>query len=89
MLSSEYCRAYEIARLLDLGPVKSTPHIMNMRVAEHVGGREVVIRRAQEVLSEPTPSGTNVIIVGHGNLMRAATGPQSLSGAFMMGHKAF
>ena len=35
---------------------------------------EAVIHRAQGVLSEPPPSGTNVIIVGHGNLMRAATG---------------
>jgi broad specificity phosphatase PhoE len=34
---------------------------------------ETVIRGAQGVLSEPPPSGTNVIIVGHGNLMQAAT----------------
>jgi broad specificity phosphatase PhoE len=74
VLSSEYCRASETARLLDVGPVETTRDIMNMRAAQHVGGREAVIRRAQGVLSEPPPSGTNVIIVGHGNLMRAATG---------------
>lgn len=51
-----------------------------MRAAEHLGGREAVIRRAQEVLSEPPPSGTNVIIVGHGNLMRAATGAYTEEG---------
>jgi hypothetical protein len=47
---------------------------MNMRAAEYVGGRQAVIRRARRVLSEPPPPGANVIIVGHGNLMRAATG---------------
>lgn len=74
MLSSEYCRAAATARLLGLGPVETTRAIMNMRAAEHVGGHQAVIRRAQRVLSEPPPPGTNVIIVGHGNLMRAATG---------------
>lgn len=59
---------------MGLGPVETTRAIMNMRAAEHVGGPEAVIRRARRVLSEPPPPGTNVIIVGHGNLMRAATG---------------
>lgn len=74
VLSSEYCRSAETARLLDVGEVETTRDIMNLRAAAYVGGREVVIRRAQRVLSEPVPPGTNVIIVGHGNLMRAATG---------------
>lgn len=74
VLSSEYCRAWETARLLDLGPVTRTRDIMNMRVVDHVGGRDAVIRRAQRVLAQSTPEGANVVIVGHGNLMRAATG---------------
>jgi phosphohistidine phosphatase SixA len=74
VLSSEYCRAWETARLLDLGPVTKTRDIMNMRVVDHVGGRDAVIRRAQRVLAQPAPEGANVVIVGHGNLMRAATG---------------
>lgn len=74
VLSSEYCRAAETARLLDLGPVRTTRDIMNMRAAEHVGGREAVIRRARRVLSLPPMAGMNTVIVGHGNLMRAATG---------------
>lgn len=74
VLSSEYCRAAETARLLDVGEVETTRDIMNLRAAAYVGGREVVIRRAQRVLSEPVPPGSNVIIVGHGNLMQAATG---------------
>lgn len=73
VLSSEYCRAAETARLLDLGPVETTRNIMNMRAAEYVGGREAVVRRARRVLSTPPPPGTNTVIVGHGNLMRAAT----------------
>ena len=74
VLSSEYCRAAETARLLDVGPVETTSDIMNMNAAELVGGREAVVERARRVLSEPAQAGRNVIIVGHGNLMRAATG---------------
>jgi phosphohistidine phosphatase SixA len=73
VLSSEYCRAAETARLMDLGLVETTRDIMNMRAMEHAGGREAVIRRARRVLSGPPSPGTNVVIVGHGNLMRAAT----------------
>jgi phosphohistidine phosphatase SixA len=68
VLSSEYCRAWETARLLDLGPVTRTRDIMNMRVVAHVGGRDAVIRRAQRVLAQPAPEGANVVIVGHGVL---------------------
>ena len=73
VLSSEYCRSWETARLMDLGPVTKTRDIMNMRAADYVGGHEAVIRRAQRVLAQPPPEGANVIVVGHGNLMRAAT----------------
>jgi hypothetical protein len=48
--------------------------VMNMRIVAHVGGRDAVIRRAQRILAQPAPEGANVVIVGHGNLMRAATG---------------
>lgn len=74
VLSSEYCRTAETARLLDVGDVETTRDIMNLRAAAYFGGSEAVIRRAQRVLTEPVPPGTNVIIVGHGNLMQAATG---------------
>jgi broad specificity phosphatase PhoE len=74
VLSSEYCRSAETARLFELGPVKTTPDIMNMRAAEYAGGREAVIRRARRVLAEPPPAGANVVVVGHGNLMLAASG---------------
>ena len=80
VLSSEYCRAWETARLLDLGPVTRTRDIMNMRVVAHVGGRDAAIRRAQRVLAQPPVEGANVVIVGHGNLMRAATGAYASEG---------
>ena len=73
VLSSEYCRAVETAEALGLGPVEATRDIMNMRAAPFVGGRDAVVRRARRVLAEPAPAGRNVVIVGHGNLMRAAT----------------
>jgi hypothetical protein len=62
------------ARLLDLGPVATTRDIMNMRIVARFGGRDAMIRRAQRILAQPAPEGANVVIVGHGNLMRAATG---------------
>jgi phosphohistidine phosphatase SixA len=74
VLSSEYCRAWETARLMDLGPVATTRDVMNMRAVAFVGGRDAVVRRARRVLAQPPPEGANVVIVGHGNLMRAATG---------------
>jgi phosphohistidine phosphatase SixA len=73
VLSSEYCRAAETARLMNLGRVETTRDVMNMRAAAFVGGREAVIRRAQAVFSRTPPPGSNVVVVGHGNLMRAAT----------------
>lgn len=80
VLSSEYCRAADTARLMDLGRVKTTRAIMNTRAAAFVGGREAVVRRARAVLSEPPPPGTNVVVVGHGNLMRAATDAYAAEG---------
>ena len=74
MLSSEYCRSAETARLLDVGEVETTRDIMNLRAAAYVGGREVVIRRAQRVLSEPLPPGANVIIRGRKARTSVASG---------------
>jgi len=80
VLSSEYCRAAETARLMELGPVETTRDIMNMRAAGYMGGREAVARRARRVIAEPPPEGTNTVIAGHGNLMRAATGAYASEG---------
>ena len=74
VLSSEYCRTKETAQLMALGPVKTTRTIMNMRVADMVGGREAVIERAQQELGRKPDEGTNTVIVAHGNLMQAASG---------------
>lgn len=80
VLSSEYCRAAETAKLMDLGAVTKTRAVMNTRAAALVGGMEAVIRRARRVLSEPPHPGANTVIVGHGNLMRAATGAYAQEG---------
>jgi broad specificity phosphatase PhoE len=74
VISSEYCRAAETARLLGFGEPRMTTDIMNMRAASFVGGRAAVVERAQRVLATPPAPGVNRVIVGHGNLMRAATG---------------
>ena len=74
VLSSEYCRTRQTAQLMDIGPVVPTRAIMNMRVADMVGGREAVIERAQRELARPPKPGTNTVLVAHGNLMQAASG---------------
>ncbi|MHC4456989.1 MAG: histidine phosphatase family protein, partial [Planctomycetota bacterium] len=74
VLASEYCRTRETAQLMDLGPVRTTRAIINMLVAEFVGGKNAVINRAGRVLASAPQAGTNTILVAHGNLMLAATG---------------
>ena len=72
VLASEYCRTRQTAKLMDLGPVETTRMIINMRVAELVGGPNAVVDRARRVLATPPQAGTNTVLVAHGNLMLAA-----------------
>jgi broad specificity phosphatase PhoE len=74
ILSSEYCRARETAKLMNLGYVSPTRSLMNTRVANLVGGDKAVILRAQQEIGRHPVEGTNTVLVAHGNLMRAATG---------------
>ena len=74
VLTSEYCRTRQTAEQMDIGTVIPTRAIMNMRVAEMVGGREAVIERAQRELGRLPKPGTNTVLVAHGNLMQAASG---------------
>lgn len=72
--ASAYCRTRETARYMALGPAATTADILNLRAAEFVGGREALIARARRALATPPPPGTNAVFVGHGNLLRAASG---------------
>jgi len=74
VLSSQYCRSAETARQMAFGPVETTRDIMNLRSAEYVGGVGVATANARRVFATPPPAGGNTVVVGHGNLMRAATG---------------
>ncbi len=74
VLSSEYCRTRETALRLGLGPVETTRDVMNLKAADFVGGRDAVIERFRQRLSEQPLPGTNIVIVGHGNVVQAATG---------------
>lgn len=71
--SSEYCRSYETAREMGLGPVEKSREIMNLRAADFLGGRDAVTERAKRALAQ-VPTDGNTVLVAHGNLMRAATG---------------
>lgn len=73
VLSSPYCRTIQTAALLELGPVETTTDIMNLRAAAYFGGRGAILRRARIRLSNVPPSGTNTVLVGHGNVAREAT----------------
>jgi hypothetical protein len=63
----------ETARLLQLGEVKTTTDIMNMRVAEYFGGPSAIVERARQRLATPPQAGTNTVLVAHGNVLQAAT----------------
>ena len=65
VLASPYCRTVETARLMQLGDVVETIQVMNLRVAEYVGGRASVVASA--------PATGNRVIVAHGNVAREAT----------------
>jgi len=73
VLASPYCRTVETATLMDLGPVRTTPAVMNLRAADYAGGRSEIVARARALLSAPPPAGTNIVVVAHGNVAREAT----------------
>jgi len=73
VLASPYCRTMETASLMEVGPVQASTDVMNLRSASYFGGREAVVSTARRLLSSPPPSGTNRIIVAHGNVAREAT----------------
>lgn len=73
VLASPYCRTVETAELMGLGQVETTTDVLNMRVADYVGGHDAVVRSARERLATPPAAGTNTVIVAHGNVARAAT----------------
>ena len=73
VLASPYCRTMETARQLSLGDVQASVDVINMRVADHFGGREAVITTARTLLAQPPVAGSNRVIVAHGNVAQAAT----------------
>ena len=73
VLASPYCRTVETAKLMGLGPIETTTDVMNMRVAEYFGGRAAIAATARARLAVPPASGTNTVIVAHGNVAREAT----------------
>lgn len=73
VLASPYCRTMETARQLGLGHVQTSTDVINLRVAEYFGGREVVIATARRLLALTPVAGSNRVIVAHGNVAQAAT----------------
>lgn len=73
VLSSPYCRCKETAEQMRLGQVETTDDLMNLRVAAYFGGTDVIVERARRQLGTIPESGTNTVLVAHGNLARAAT----------------
>ena len=73
VLASPYCRTVETARLMQLGDVRATDDVMNLRAAEYFGGRPAIVNRARLLLASTPPPGGNRVIVAHGNVAREAT----------------
>jgi len=73
VMASPYCRTVETAELMQLGAVEATTDVMNLRVASYFGGRAEIIASAQMRLSTKPATGTNTVIVAHGNVAQAAT----------------
>ena len=73
IFSSPYCRTVETARYMRLGSVETTTDIMNMRVAEFFGGTSAIAERTRRRLSMLPLSGTNTVLVAHGNVLVTAT----------------
>lgn len=74
VISSEYCRSAETAKLFGFGDPETTTDIMNLRSDDYVGGRDAAVANARRIFATPPPIGTNTVVVGHGNLMSAAIG---------------
>lgn len=72
VIASPYCRTVETAQLLAVGPVETTTDIINARVAEYFGGIAAVAETARRRLSIPPATGSNTVLVAHGNVLRAA-----------------
>ena len=73
VMASPYCRTVETARLMGLGPVEPTNAVINLRISEFFGGRDAIIKTARQLLAEMPASGSNNLIVAHGNVAQAAT----------------
>ena len=71
--SSEFCRAWETAQLLNLGPVVKIRALNSFKVEDMMGGRDAMIERARQEIGRYPEEGTNTILVAHGDLMRGAT----------------
>lgn len=72
--SSEYCRTRQTAENFALGEVIPSKGIINLRIADYFGGYDAATIQARKALQIKPPSGTNIIWVAHGNILRAATG---------------
>ena len=66
VLSSEYCRTAETARLMGLGDVRTTTEIMNLRSQDFVGGHDAAVKNARTLLARPPAPATNRVMVGPG-----------------------
>ncbi len=73
VLASPYCRTMETARLMNLGPVRPSTDVMNLRAAGYFGGRGAIVANARKLLATSPPAGSNRVIVAHGNVAREAT----------------
>lgn len=73
VLASPYCRTMETARQLNMGDVRATDEVMNLRSASYFGGRDAIVTSARTLLASFPKPGGNRVVVAHGNVAREAT----------------
>ncbi len=72
VLSSEFCRCLETARLA-LGDAQTTPDLSSFATTDEAGPEQRVMA-LRRLLSTPPPAGTNSVLVGHLFNIQAAAG---------------
>ncbi len=80
VLASGFCRTQETARLLGVGPVETSPNLLNATHARHVGGTEALRRGARRLLATPPPADTNTVLVAHGNVFMLVSDRRPVEG---------
>jgi phosphohistidine phosphatase SixA len=81
VLASQWCRSYETAELLDLGPVEALPSLNSFFEARHLAEEQT---RDTMAFLRDLPRDSRVVMVSHQVNVSALTGRGTSSGEFIV-----